>query len=385
MTPEQRALLERRAQLEAEGHPAPRKALAEEFGLTPKAVKNRLDRARIARDRDRMRDLDEGIQAGLQKAGLATTEGLAGGWLFPTDADGKKIASLRFAVPSDEASPEDISDRIKASLADLPAVEPSAPPLHTEGDLLGLVPVSDLHVGLMAWGRETGEDWSTQDACERLVKWSGQVIRSMPRCGVCVLLFNGDTLHADDQRNVTPVSKHQLDVDTRHFRTVDMAVQAIAIAADTARQWHGHVVLAIKRGNHDEHSYLALLFAMAQRYRLDSRVTVVKDPSEFWHYEFGKVLLIAHHGDKAKPEHLVMNLANEYAESWGRTRYRYLWTGHLHHLKSADIGGVQWEQSRAMAARDAYASARMYPMRAELQGVVYHYDKGEVARVRVAA
>lgn len=389
MTPEQRDLLQR---LEAEGDtPETRARMRDALGLDRRTFNKRVARARGARQRlqqaaEDFAALDEGVQSQLHRAGLTSVAGVRGGWVFPTDADGNKVASIRFeGAREQEETTEDLAERIKDALSQIPPVDPVPPPLHAEGELLGLVPIADLHVGMMAWGRETGEDWSTQAACERLVKWSGEVIRRMPRCGICALLFNGDTLHADDQRNVTPVSKHQLDVDTRHFRSIDMAVTATAIAIDTALQWHGQVIVAIKPGNHDQHSHLALLFAMGQRYRLEPRVTVLREPSEFWCYEFGSVLLMAHHGHRAKPEQIVMNLAHEYAEAWGRTKYRYLWTGHLHHMKAADIGGVQWEQSRAMTARDAYAAAHGYPSRAELQGVVYHIEKGEIARARVAA
>jgi hypothetical protein len=70
---------------------------------------------------------------------------------------------------------------------------------------------------------------------------------------------------------------------------------------------------------------------------------------------------------------------------WGRTKFRFLFTGHLHHHKSADIGGVQWEQLRAVTAKDAYAVAHGYTARAEMQAVTYHKERGEVSRVRVNA
>ena len=81
------------------------------------------------------------------------------------------------------------------------------------------------------------------------------------------------------------------------------------------------------------------------------------------------MLLAAHHGDKAKANRLVLNLADRWPEMWGRTRHRFLFTGHLHHHKSEDIGGVQWEQLRALTAKvDAYAISHAYSARAQLQG-----------------
>jgi len=69
---------------------------------------------------------------------------------------------------------------------------------------------------------------------------------------------------------------------------------------------------------------------------------------------------------------------------WGRTRHRFYFTGHMHHAKMQDIGGVQVEQMRAAAPRDAYAASHAYASRSELQAITYHKDSGEVSRVKVA-
>lgn len=82
---------------------------------------------------------------------------------------------------------------------------------------------------------------------------------------------------------------------------------------------------------------------------------------------------------------LVMFLADQYAKVWGETQHRYLYTAHLHHLKAADIGGVQWEQLRAMTARDAHAIANAYSARAQLQAITMHREGGEIQRVKVNA
>jgi hypothetical protein len=69
---------------------------------------------------------------------------------------------------------------------------------------------------------------------------------------------------------------------------------------------------------------------------------------------------------------------------WGRTKYRYLFTGHLHHHKSQDLGGVHWEQLRAITAKDAYAASHAYSGRSEMQAITYDRQRGEISRVRVA-
>ena len=278
---------------------------------------------------------------------------------------------------------EDILDRIAEAFTSIPVAEPVRAPEYSDADLLAVYPLADVHMGMMAWGRETGEDYDTNIAAERVREWVGRCVASSPPAKTAVILDVGDLTHADDQTNQTPRSKHQLDTDTRHFRTLETAIVAMAAAIELALGKHETVIVRILPGNHDPHAYLAVMFALAERYRNEDRVTVIKDPSEFFVMEWGKVMLAAHHGDKARAQRMVLWLADEHPEVWGRTRHRFLFTGHLHHHKSEDIGGVTWEQLRAVTARDAFAASHAYTARAQLQGITYHRERGEIQRVKV--
>ena len=61
----------------------------------------------------------------------------------------------------------------------------------------------------------------------------------------------------------------------------------------------------------------------------------------------------------------------------------FLFTGHLHHHKSQEIGGMLWEQLPAITARDVYATSNAYTGRARLSGITYHRTRGEVSRVTI--
>jgi hypothetical protein len=302
-------------------------------------------------------------------------------WAKTKNDDGTSYSVLLRPEPIDT---QNLIEQIKDALADLPAApEITESDTAKDSDLLTLYPIADAHIGLLAWGKETGEDYDINTARDRLVNWMGRCVEASPPSGTAIVLDVGDLLHADDQTNQTPKSKHALDVDTRHYRTVDTTIAAMASAIELCAKRHARVIVRILPGNHNPTSYLAIMFALAERYRENPRIEVQKIPGEFFVHQFGSVLLAAHHGDKAKAERMVMFLADQYAAIWGRTNYRYLWTGHLHHHKSADIGGVQHEQLRALTARDAYAVAHAYTARAQLQAVTYHRQRGEVQRVKV--
>lgn len=317
----------------------------------------------------------ESMEAARLQPGVAK-----GGWII-TDKEGEIIRrSTRWTAPEIE---DDTLERIKAAMEGIEPALPKPVPPNVEEDLMTVYPIADAHIGMMAWGRETGERYSTDIAVNRLQEWLGRCVASSPASKRAVILDVGDLTHADDQNNQTPRSKHILDVDNRHFRTLETTIGAIGHCTELALSKHEHVTVIILPGNHNPHSYMAILFAIAERYRDEPRVTVRKEPGEFWVEEFGVNMLAAHHGDKAPPERLVLFLADQHKEAWGRTHHRVLWTGHRHHHASKDIGGVTWEQLRALTAKDAYAVANAYSARAQLQAITLHKERGEVMRVKV--
>lgn len=331
--------------------------------------------------RDRLRNIDPAVLSGMQAIGTDLVPSTL--WV-KTPATETEPAYSVMLRPAQEA-PEDVAERIRAALADLPPCEPVAPPDTHDDDLMTIYPIADAHIGMMAWGKEAGEDYDTSIAAFRLRNWIARAVDASPASAEAVILDVGDLTHADDQTNQTPRSKHVLDVDTRHFRTLEVTIAALAHSVEYALRKHAKVTVRILPGNHNQTAYMAILFALAERYRNEPRVTVQKVPGEFFVHRFGNCLIAAHHGHGGKPERMVMFLADEYAALWGQTRHRFLFTGHLHHLKAADIAGCQWEQLRAVTSRDAYAVGNAYTARSQLQAITLHKTRGEIQRAKVSA
>ena len=338
-----------------------------------------LNRVKVAEERGLQ--LSDGARSIVATANLNGVEA-KGGWIHNYDSDGKKIGATRWAAP-DILTDESALDRIRAAFEGMAPAPVVPAPTHKAGDLVTVYPIADAHIGMMAWSRETGEDYNTKKAVNRLQGWMGDCIASSPPSETAIILDVGDLTHADDYTSQTPRSKHVLETDTRHFKTLDMTIAALNTCIEMTLRKHKRVIVRILPGNHDMNAYLAVMFALAERWRENERVEVQKVPGEFFVHQFGKVLIAAHHGDKAKAERMVGFVADEYAKMWGETKHRFLFTGHLHHHKSADIHGMRWEQLRALTARDAYAVSHAYTAKSQLQAITYHKSKGEVGRVSV--
>lgn len=347
-------------------------AVARKHGVGESTVRHMLKR------RAEREGVDPLVDSSMEYLGLDTVP--HGGWIKSQTPDENGNLYSWYVKPR-TVEEEERKASLQASLDDtfrnIPAVRLPKPRETAAKDQLGFIPLNDLHGGLYAWGEETGYgDWDLSLATERLEGWVGQLVAKMPACQECILYFNGDTLHANGNDPFTPASKHVLDVDTRQFKVVDAIATSIITATDLAAQKHGHVRLVIKRGNHDEDAYLALLMAAKWRYREQDNVTVDLDPSSYWVYPFGKVLLFGHHGDKRKPQELVMKMMSDHREVFGKCKHAYLWTGHLHERAVKMFYGVQWEQASCLTEPDIFGAA--FGSNAEARAHIYDAERGEI-------
>jgi len=317
-------------------------------------------------------ELDPGVADALDQVGIQDPTRVRGGWLKT------KHASVQFSMPKiGEIGIEDSAERIKDALQGIDPPTPIEAPTDAAVNLLTLYPMPDIHAGLRT------DAQTLESTVERLVGGMRDCVSRSPKSATGVLLVLGDMLHHNDNENATPASKHALDVLASIEETALAMIAGLARCVEIALLHHSRVVVSILRGNHDRDAYLIVLYSLAERYRNHPRIDVQRDEGEFFVIQHGKCLLAAHHGDKAKPERLVMALADEFPQLWGETRHRFYYTGHLHHHKSADIGGVQWEQLRAVTKRDRYAKDNAYTARSQMQAITFDDKSGEVSRVKI--
>jgi hypothetical protein len=257
-----------------------------------------------------------------------------------------------------------------------------APVRFLEKEHLAVIPFGDPHFGLLAWGQEVGEDFDLGIAREVTLDATKRLVDLAPNANWCIISSLGDSLHADGY-GATTTKGTRVDVDSRWPKMLRAFIQAMIDCTDLALMKFGKVVLDMTRGNHDDQSTIVLAMCLAEHYRNEPRVRVITNPSKFHFHKFGKNLLGFTHGDTVKPKDLPGVMSTDQAAWWGQTKYRYWYTGHVHHQRVFEFPGVVVESFRTLAAKDAWHHGQGYR---SLRGAVldvWHKERGKILRHEV--
>lgn len=247
-------------------------------------------------------------------------------------------------------------------------------------DLVTLYTLTDCHVGMLAWDKETGADWDLKIAEDTLVGTFTRMIDAAPVSAVGIVNQLGDFLHFDSLSPMTPTNHHILDADSRYQKIVEVAVRVLRRVIEHALTKHPKVVVEMKEGNHDPAGSVWLRVMFAQLYAKNPRVSINMSPNPYTIYQHGRTLLGFYHGHLARKAQVPMLFAAQFSKEWGETDYRYVHLGHLHHVEEKEHPGVKIIQHPTIAAPDAYAARGGWLSKRQATSMTYHKLRGEVAR-----
>ena len=333
------------------------------------AVKKKAARFGYAPDHDFTRPVPEGYVA----KGVSTYY----------NAEGKPAGQWVKASLSHQALVEAMKEAIDGFKDEILPSSLIAAPASSEEHLCNLYTFTDYHLGMLAWHKEGGSDWSIAIAEKTILAALAQMIDQSPKANTAVVNIQGDFLHTDGKTPVTPASKHVLDADSRFPKIRRSAIRIIRSLVAISLSRHQEVRLIIAEGNHDEESagWLSDLFAV--HYEEDPRVTVNDSVLPFYVLEWGSTMLGIHHGHKVKNESLPLLFAAQFPQEWGRTTRREIHCGHRHHRDEKEYNGVTVVQHPTLAARDAYAARGGWIADRAAWAITYHKKYGAVGRVMI--
>lgn len=286
-------------------------------------------------------------------------------------------------------SPED-AGRMAAILAafseaasDLPRLATFPGPITTRHDLCNLATFSDFHMGMLARSAETGADWNVEIAESVLIAAFEDMIRRAPPAAKIVLNVQGDFLHFDSLKPVTPTHGHILDADGSFSYMVKASVRVLRRLCDIALAHHQAVIVVFLPGNHDLAGQVWLRHMFAALYEAEPRLSVVDNETPYFVIEHGLTMLCFHHGHMKKPEGLPLLFATRFSEAWGRTKYRFIHAGHYHHEKMQEFPGIKFVQHPTLAPADKHSSDGGWDSLRQANCTTYHERLGKFGEVIV--
>lgn len=250
--------------------------------------------------------------------------------------------------------------------------------------LLNLYTVSDFHLGMLAWGDESGDDWDMKIAEDLFSRWFDAAFQKAPDSGTGVINLLGDFAHFDSLVAVTPASGNVLDADTRYQKLVRYMIRMVRRVVGMALVKHKNVRLLIVQGNHDESGMIWLAEMFSTLYDNEPRVFVDTSPDVYKMVQHGKTTLFFTHGHKCRFEVVEPIMIAKFRKAFGESVYSYAHVGHLHHQKIVESRNMVVEQHRTLAAKDAYASRGGWMSGRSANVITYSAEYGEVARLTIS-
>lgn len=273
----------------------------------------------------------------------------------------------------------------EAMADDLPRLAPIPAPKIDAPDLLNLVTLTDTHVGMYAWAKESGHKWDLETAERTLVSAAIAMMKAAPKADTCFIAELGDWNHYDGHTAKTPMNQHPLDASGRPSEMVNTSVRILRRIVDMALKRHKKVVLLVAQGNHDKQSYKWLRACMTAAYEREKRLEIIQEESIYYCLRYGQNMLGFSHGHGAKAESLPAVFAARYPRQWGATDHREIHCGHLHHKHVKDYMGATVYQHDTISPNDAYGNDLGHTAKRKAEVLTYHKTFGRICAHTVTA
>ena len=245
-----------------------------------------------------------------------------------------------------------------------------------------LIDPADIHINKLCSAFETGEDYNSQIAVQRVKQGVYSILKKSKYFNIdkIILIVGNDVLNTDNARSQTTKGTQQ-DTHLKWFDAFIMAKQLYIDIIETLVQI-ADVEVIYNVSNHDEMSGFFLMDSLYSWYNTHENIEFNRSPSHRKYTTYGKNLIGTTHGDGAKQNDLPLLMCHEASNYWHNCKHRYWFTHHVHHKTSRDIMSVQIESLRSPSPADSWHHKSGYqhsPL--AIEGFIFHKEFGQVARL----
>ena len=239
----------------------------------------------------------------------------------------------------------------------------------------------DIHIGKLASSFETGEDYNSQIAVQRVREGVNGILNKVKGFNVDKILFiaGNDILHIDNPKRTTTAGTPQ-DTDKMWYENYLLAKDVYIEVLTTLLQVADiHFVHNIS--NHDLTNSWFLADVIKTYFKDCSNITFDCSVNHRKYFSYYSNLIGSSHGDGAKLQDLPLLMAHE-SEDWTKCKNRYFYTHHVHHKTSKDYMGVCVESLRSASGTDGWHSKHGYQHAPKaIEGFLHSKQFGQIARI----
>jgi hypothetical protein len=254
-------------------------------------------------------------------------------------------------------------------------VQPRELIYNKDGKLL-LIDITDLHLGQLSWGAETGENYDHKIAVECMKKLINDIIAksAVYTYDKIVFVIGNDFFNIDNIQSTTTKGTQQFN-DVRWQKMFDVGCDVLVWGVEALRQAFPNSELEIIRvdGNHEKISIHAAVKYLAAFFRKDETVGIDTSPRAHKGFAFGNTALLFTHGQNE-----LKNLDwvyTEFRHLIGCTKWTEIHAGHKHCLRVEEKNGAMIYRNPAATAASNYTYENGW--NSVRQAVTRIYDKDD--------
>lgn len=258
-------------------------------------------------------------------------------------------------------------------------------PKFCDDDLMTLIPLPDLHWGLLIDKDEISShnyDYNLNVAERWVVASLKHLLEVSPNSKTGVIVDLGDFTHSDSNDNRTPKSKHVLTTDGRYSKIIKTAFETTCKLLEMALEKFEKVIFYSLPGNHNETIPLYLQAYLQAYFRKEPRITIINENKPIQYLYHGKNILLFSHGHELRPEKAGEVLIKDNKDVYSDMEYFWAHFGHYHHNRAYETSLVNSiEIHKNIIPQDNYADSHGY--RGSIgyaKSITYHKEYGEVSR-----
>ncbi len=256
----------------------------------------------------------------------------------------------------------------------VPAVKPVNRVERSDKEYLLEPSILDLHLGKLAWGKETGDaDFDLKIASQLYRATIDDLIQKVANSnyhiGKIVYQIGQDFYHFDNPKIQTTAGT-QLDSDTRWKKMYSCGLELLVETIEKFRQVAPTLVLWVP-GNHDEELSYTAAIALKHVYKNASDVQVDASPAPRKYFLWKNNLIgFAHGRDEGK--RLMGLMQVEAPDMWAASKIREFHLGDIHHDKLIEENGIEFRWMGTITAVDAWSAYKGYVSATrKAQGIVW--------------